>query len=79
MLIKDLIKQLQEIQDSYTPEDIAVLGEPDIYIDVFSKFSNRDGYMYSGICPDITIERTADTVNLVLSGFANSKNRKPTQ
>lgn len=78
MLIKDLIKELQEIQDSYTAEDIAVLGEPDIYIDVFSKFSNRDGYMYSGICPDITIERTAVTGNLVLSAFTNSRNRKTT-
>lgn len=76
MLIKDLIKQLQEIIDNTTQEEIDVMGEPYIYIDVFSKVKGFDHFQYCGISKDISIERTQDGVNLVLSAFVNSNNRQ---
>lgn len=76
MLIRELIEKLQEIQNSYSDEDVAIFGEPDIYIDVFSKVPNSINYEYSGISNDVVVERTRDGVCLVLSAFANSQNRK---
>lgn len=77
MLIKDLIQTLQEILDEHDAEYIETMGEPTIYIDVFAKAPGYDFYQYCGISNEIEIQRTQDSVNLVLSAFVNPKNRKP--
>lgn len=76
MLIRELIAELQQILDATSQEEVDVMGEPAIYIDVFAKAPGFDYYQYCGIDHNIEIQRTQDGVNLVLSAFANPKNRK---
>jgi hypothetical protein len=69
MLIKDLIEQLQTL---YEKEMIHadVMGDPEIMIDVFKKVE-QGVFHYAGFSNEIKIERSADGVYNILSGFAN--------
>ena len=73
MLIKDLIKQLEDLYEkekAYIP----VMGEPTIEIDVFECVDKAKGlYQYAGIMThtDIKIGQTSDGVYHVLTAFKN--------
>jgi hypothetical protein len=70
MLIKSLIKQLEQLYSTYDNEYKSMMGEPTIHIDVFSRVGDK--YEYSGIGNDIKIEKSTDGVYSVLSAFGES-------
>ena len=75
MLIKDLIKKLEELYSGFDDEYKSVMGEPEIMIDVFRPTFNHSAdhkYRYGGFCPDIIIEKTNDGVYDILSAFSET-------
>jgi hypothetical protein len=69
MLIKTLIEQLQTL---YEKEMIHadVMGEPEIMIDCF-KSVEQGVFQYAGFSNQVRIERSADGVYAILSGFVD--------
>jgi hypothetical protein len=68
MLLKDLIKQLQDKYYSYDKEYFEVMGEPEIMIDVFDKVDDLGGErQYSGFSPNIEITSSGDGVYLIIA------------
>ena len=68
MLIKDLIKKLEELYQQGVPH-IPIFGEPTIEIDVF-KVLGTGGYIYAGIhTGDIKFGKSPDGVYDVMSAF----------
>lgn len=67
MLIKDLIEQLQAL---YELEMVHadVMGEPEIMIDCFKRVE-QGTFQYAGFSNQIKIERSADGVYPIISGF----------
>lgn len=61
MLLKELIKQLQDLYDSYDDGWLEQAGEPEIMIDVFE---NKE---YKGFSPNIEITYSADGVYPIIS------------
>lgn len=61
MLLKDLIKQLQDLYNSYDEDYLSVMGEPEIMIDVFLNKS------YQGFSPNIEISKSNDGVYDIIS------------
>ena len=73
MLIKDLIKNLEELYNSYDEEFKTVMGEPTIEIDVFRPVEDTEHYFqYAGFSHDIKIEKSSDGVYDILSAFSQS-------
>ena len=71
MLLKDLIKQLQEIYDKgATPEYLEIFGEPEIMIDCFKRVE-QGVFHYAGFTDKVEIQRSDDGVYLIINGFAN--------
>ena len=73
MLIKDLIKQLEELYQKGVPH-IDTFGEPTIEIDVFKCIDKEKGlYQYAGIMTHSNIKfgKTPDLVYDVLTAFAD--------
>lgn len=73
MLIKDLIKELQDIYDKEVVHR-DIMGEPEIMIDKFEPLiinspctGEKFVYNYLGITPKISIEQTPDGVYYILS------------
>lgn len=70
MILKDLIKKLQELENSYDAEYRAVMGEPDIVIDVFREIPGMPlHFQYAGFSQDIKITYSADGVYPILTAF----------
>ncbi len=74
MLIKDLIKQLQELYATYDDEYKYVAGEPEIMIDIFEPIVDVFGnsthtFAYMGFDKDIIIDKSGDGVYDILSRF----------
>jgi hypothetical protein len=69
MLIKTLIEQLQTL---YEAEMIHadVMGEPEIMIDCFKQVE-QGVFQYAGFSNQVKIERSADGVYAILSGFVD--------
>jgi hypothetical protein len=69
MLIKTLIEQLQTL---YEAEMIHadVMGEPEIMIDCFKRVE-QGVFQYAGFSNQVRIERSADGVYAILSGFVD--------
>lgn len=68
MLLKDLIKQLQELYEKEsTPELLEIFGEPEIMIDTFKYDKERQCFNYYGFDKYIDIDKTADGVYNILS------------
>jgi len=67
MKIKDLIKQLQDLDAMNYTTQKSVEYESEIMIDVFER--DGDGFKYRGISHEIRIEQSADGVFDILSGF----------
>jgi len=69
MLIKTLIEQLQTL---YEKEMIHadVMGEPEIMIDCFKRVE-QGVFQYAGFSNQVRIERSADGVYAILSGFVD--------
>ena len=72
MLLKDLIKELQdtydkEVQGGY----LEVFGEPEIMIDIFEEDHKGIGstFVYKGFDKEITIDRSTDGVYMILNRF----------
>ena len=61
MLLKELIKQLQDLYDSYDDGWLEQAGEPEIMIDVFE---NKE---YKGFSPNIEITYSDDGVYPIIS------------
>jgi hypothetical protein len=77
MLIKDLIKKLEELYNSYDEEFKTVMGEPSIEIDVFRQVDDKEHYFqYAGFSHDIKIEKSDDGVYDILSAFGHSYPRE---
>jgi len=71
MLLKDLIKRLQELYDKEVQGDyLEVMGEPEIMIDTFEQ-NYGSLYNYAGFDKEITIDRSSDGVYLILNRFSN--------
>ena len=73
MLIKDLIKQLEDLYERRLP-GADIMGEPSIEIDVFRKKEGTDcDYEYAGVMThmDIKFGQTPDGVYDVLTAFAD--------
>jgi hypothetical protein len=68
MQIKDLIAKLEALYNTYDDEYKAVMGEPEIMIDVFEK-SHNDWREYAGWSPTIIIDKSYDGVYDILSAF----------
>lgn len=69
----ELIKLIQQLQDIYDKEVqgdyLEVFGEPEIMIDTFENtYGNL--FSYSGFDKEITINRSADGVYLILNRFS---------
>lgn len=73
MLIKDLIKTLQDLDNSFDEEYRETIGEPTIEIDVFAKVKGFDHYQYAGFSHDINIEQSQDGTHYILSAFKRQK------
>lgn len=73
MLLKDLIKKLQDLYDSYDEEYKEVMGEPDIMIDAFELLP-EGRIKYSGFSPNIMIDYSSDGVYPIMSCAQTSKN-----
>ena len=78
MKIIDLIEKLQTLYNTYTDADKAIMGEPEIMIDVFRlKHHESIGFdipacydrVYAGFGKDIVISKTDDGVYDILSAF----------
>jgi hypothetical protein len=67
MKIKDLIKQLQDLDAMNYTTQKSVEYESEIMIDVFER--DGEGFKYCGISSEIRIEQSADGVFDILSGF----------
>jgi hypothetical protein len=69
MLIKTLIEQLQTL---YEKEMIHadIMGEPEIMIDCFKRVE-QGIFQYAGFSNQVRIERSADGVYPILSGFVD--------
>jgi hypothetical protein len=69
MLIKTLIEQLQTL---YEKEMIHadIMGEPEIMIDCFKRVE-QGIFQYAGFSNQVRIERSADGVYAILSGFVD--------
>ena len=70
MLLKDLIKELQDTYDKEVQGDyLEVFGEPEIMIDTFENtYGNL--FSYAGFDKEITINRSRDGVYLILNRFS---------
>lgn len=73
MLLKDFIAVLQEKYQSATadPEYFAMMGEPEIYVDVFTEAGGYR-YMYGGYSPTIKVDFDPANGNYVISAFGGS-------
>lgn len=75
MLLKDLIKQLQELYDKEVQGDyLEVFGEPEIMIDTFTNQGadcSNHLFEYVGFDKNIFIDRSGDGVYLILNRFSN--------
>lgn len=82
MKIKDLIKQLQELDASYDDEYREIFGEPEIIINVFEKITDDllGGrlFEYAGYSNEIVIEKTDCGTYDIISTFVNNENKNPT-
>ena len=67
MKIKDLIKQLQDLDRMNYTTQKSIEYESEIMIDVFER--DGEGFLYRGISSEIRIEQSADGVFDILSGF----------
>lgn len=80
MLIKDLISQLEALYNEYTDADKAILGEPEIVIDVFKRvYPDSCNFLreYAGYSGFIKIERSNDGVYPILSAFYETQTYSP--
>lgn len=73
MQLKLHIEQLQALYDSWSDEDKAVFGEPEIMVDCFELNAySEHAFYYAGLSPEIKIEKSSDgcydIVNLFGSG-----------
>lgn len=76
MLLKDLIKQLQELYDEEV-KHIDVMGEPVIMIDVFRISDEGDRkYEYAGFSPFIDIDRSDDGVYPLINAFVKPEHQR---
>lgn len=73
MLMKDLIILLQEKYKNATadPEYYKMMGEPEIYVDVFDEAGGYR-YAYGGYSPDIKIDMDPSSGNYIISAFGGS-------
>jgi hypothetical protein len=70
MLLKDHIKQCQDLYDSYDQDYLNTMGEPVIMIDVFKKDVDEPHlFRYAGISPEIKITHSPDGVYPILTAF----------
>lgn len=69
MRIIDLIEQLQALYNTYDDEYKAIMGEPEIVIDMFEKRDDTGWFEYAGWSPWIVIEKTDDGVYDILNAF----------
>lgn len=73
MRIIDLIEKLQMLYNTYTDEDKAIMGEPEIMIDLFRLVDdvNEPPYhrTYAGYSPNIVFSNSGDGVCKILSAF----------
>ena len=67
MKIKDLIKQLQDLDAMNYTTQKSVEYESEIMIDVFER--DGAGFLYRGTSHEIRIEQSAEGVFDILSGF----------
>lgn len=67
MKIKDLIKQLQDLDAMNYTTKKSIDYESEIMIDMFER--DGEGFKYCGISPEIRIEQSAEGVYDILSGF----------
>lgn len=67
MKIKDLIKQLQELDRMNYTTQKSIDVESEIMIDMFDR--DGEGFKYCGISSEIRIESSADGMFDILSGF----------
>ena len=65
MLVKDLIKLLEELLEKHKPSQ-EVMGDCEIMIDVFT-YAGYQEFEYAGISKDIIITYTEDSVYPVLT------------
>ena len=69
MLLKDLIKELQDAYDKEVVGDyLEIFGEPEIMIDTFEE-SYGNLFSYAGFDKKITIDRSADGTYMILNRF----------
>ena len=73
MLLKDLIKKLQDLYNSYDESYKEVMGEPEIMIDAF-EFLPEGGTKYRGFNPNIIIDYSSDGVYPIICCAQTSKN-----
>ena len=78
MLIKELIRKLEELYSSYDEEYKSVMGEPSIEIDVFQPLGDPDNhiFVYAGFSHEIEIEKSDDGVYDILSAFSRTYPRE---
>lgn len=75
MQILHLIQKLQALYNTYDNEYKAMMGEPEIMIDVFEKILGPPAsFVYKGFSKDIVIEKSSDGVYDILSSFQATYN-----
>lgn len=75
MRIIDLIDKLQTLYNTYNDEYKAVMGEPEIVIDVFEKHNATGWFEYMGYIPNIVIEKTDCGTYDILSKFHENQDQ----
>jgi NDP-sugar pyrophosphorylase family protein len=74
MVIKDLIKALQDLYATYDAEYFQTMGEPEIMIDVFKSVEDHK-FAYQGYGRHIVIEKSKDGVYDILSAFSETQDQ----
>jgi hypothetical protein len=76
MLIKDLIKCIEDLYYTYDDEYKHHIGEPEIMVDIFKETDIRHKYEYVGFSPFIHIDKSADGVYDIIRAFDTEEDKE---
>lgn len=76
MLIKDLIKRLEDLYYTYDDEYKHHMGEPEIMVDIFRETDTPHKFEYAGFSPFIHIDKSADGVYDIIRAFNTEEDKE---
>lgn len=69
MILRDFIRQLEDLYCTYDDEYKHHMGEPEIMVDIFKETGDPHKFEYAGFSPFIHIDKSADGVYDIIRAF----------